>query len=88
MITTTGTPLRIGIETAGRIAYDGVMARYNADIIASQRERQADVFDAVAKSTKIQGRYAIGATLSLKNRKDTNGVIASVVLTNEEIKSQ
>jgi len=31
---------------------------------------------------------AIGATLSLKNRKDRNGVIASVVLTNEEIKSQ
>lgn len=63
VITTTGTPLTVAMESAGRTAYDGVMARHNAEIKATQFESQADVFKFKAKSAKQAGKYAVGAAL-------------------------
>lgn len=63
VITTTGTPLRVGIESVGRAAYDSVMARHNAEVRATQHESQADVFKAKAKSIKKQGKFAVGAAI-------------------------
>ena len=63
VITTTGTPLRVGIESTARGVYDSVMARHNAEVKATQHEGQAEVFTAKAKSLKRQGKYAVGAAL-------------------------
>ena len=63
VITTTGTSLRVGIESTGRATYDSIMATYNAEVEATQHESQADVFKAKAKSLKKQGKYAVGAAL-------------------------
>lgn len=63
VITTTGTPLRIGIETVGRGAYDKVMARHNSEVKATQFESSSEMFKAKGKSIKKAGKYAVGAAL-------------------------
>lgn len=63
VITTTGTPLTVGLESVARIEFDAITSRHNADIKASQRESQAEVFEFKAKSAKRAGKFAVGTAL-------------------------
>lgn len=63
VIGTTGTPLTVGLETAGREAYNAIIERHNTEIGVSQAESRAEVFEIKAKSAKTAGKFNVGASL-------------------------
>lgn len=63
VIGTTGTPLTVGLETAGREAYNAIIERHNTEIGVSQAESRAEIFGIKAKSAKSAGKFNVGASL-------------------------